>query len=73
MITRVFKSGNSYAARIPKEFRPTEGEIRIEAEGDRWVLTPLKTAKWPPGFFDAIRIDDPAFERPGQGDHRSFE
>jgi hypothetical protein len=23
---------------------------------------------WPPGFFDAIRIDDPAFQRPDQGE-----
>ena len=22
---------------------------------------------WPPGFFDRIAIDDPAFERPPQG------
>ena len=25
-------------------------------------------AAWPPNFFDEIRIDDPSFERPTQGD-----
>ena len=25
-------------------------------------------ANWPPGFFDEIRIDDPAFQRPAQGE-----
>jgi len=24
-------------------------------------------ASWPPGFFDRIAIDDPAFDRPPQG------
>ena len=26
-----------------------------------------RSLSWPPGFFDAIRIDDPAFVRPEQG------
>ena len=25
-------------------------------------------AAWPPGFLDEIRIDDPSFERPAQGE-----
>lgn len=73
MITRVFKSGNSYAARIPKELNPVEGEIRIEVVGGQWVLTPLKARAWPCGFFDAIRVDDPEFGRPDQGEHRDVE
>lgn len=73
MKTKVFKSGNSYAARIPVEFHPVEGEINIEAVGDRWVLTPVRAKTWPRGFFEAIRIEDPAFNRPEQGDHRVVE
>ncbi len=72
MITKVFKSGDSYAVRIPKEFKPTEGELLIEAVGERWILTPVKPDAWPSGFFESIRIDDPAFARPEQGEHRTF-
>lgn len=28
----------------------------------------LPQANWPANFFDEIRIDDPAFERPPQGE-----
>ena len=31
------------------------------------ILEPVKPATWTPGFFDRIRIDDPAFARPSQG------
>ena len=29
-------------------------------------------ATWPVGFFDEIRIDDPAFQRPAQGEAPSI-
>ena len=38
--------------------------------GDHIELKPCgraATASWPPGFFDRIAIDDPAFARPPQG------
>ena len=73
MRTKIFKSGNSYAVRIPREFNPTEGEITIEAIGDRWILCPARAESWPPGFFEAIRIEDPAFARSDQGEHRPIE
>lgn len=43
--TKTFKSGNSEAVRIPKEFAFGIGrELRLEREGDRLVLTPRANA-----------------------------
>lgn len=38
--------------------------------GDHLELKPCRIASpdsWPPGFFERIAIDDPAFARPPQG------
>jgi virulence-associated protein VagC len=73
MIAKVFKSGNSLALRLPKELRPQEGEVRIEAVGDRWIVSPLKPAAWPKGFFARIQLSDPdSFKRPSQGESRDI-
>ncbi len=73
MITKIFKSGNSLALRLPKELRAVVGEVRVEATGDRWVVTQIKPVSWPRGFFDKIRLDDPSpFKRPPQGKHREI-
>ena len=73
MIAKVFKSGNSLALRLPKELRPVEGEMEIEAAGDRWIVSPVKRSAWPRGFFTRIRLQDPAaLERPPQGEHREI-
>jgi len=37
-VTRVFKSGNSTAVRIPKEFAFKPGEVYIEKRGDEIVI-----------------------------------
>lgn len=60
------------ALRLPKELGAREGEMSIERCGEKWVVEPLKPAAWPKAFFERNRIDDPAFERPPQGEHRSF-
>jgi hypothetical protein len=36
-------------------------------EGEAVILEPVKPSSWPPGFFVRIRIDEPAFTRPEQG------
>lgn len=43
MRTRVFKSGNSQAVRIPKElqFEQLDIEYEIERQGDRIIITPV--------------------------------
>jgi antitoxin VapB len=53
---------------LPDEFRLPGPRVSIRRDGSAVVLEPLKTLDWPPGFFDAIRIDDPAFQRPDQGE-----
>lgn len=73
MLAKIFKSGNSLALRLPKELRPEEGEVEIEAVGDRWIVSPVKAAGWPKGFFSRIRLTDPMpLVRPPQGKHREI-
>ncbi len=73
MIAKIFKSGNSLALRLPKELGAVVGEVRVEAAGDRWIVSPVKPDAWPRGFFSRIRFDDSApFKRPPQGNHREI-
>jgi hypothetical protein len=39
----------------------------LQSDGEAVIVEPVKPSHWPEGFFDAIRIDDPAFVRPDQG------
>ena len=39
---KIFKSGNSQAVRIPKEFRVEGDEVDIERSGDALTLRPRK-------------------------------
>jgi antitoxin VapB len=39
---KIFKSGNSQAIRIPKEFKLEGNEVEIERRGDTLVLRPRK-------------------------------
>ena len=73
MKAKIFKSGNSLALRIPRELEPREGEVSVKRVGERWIVEPVKPATWEKNFFRAIRIDDPEFARPPQGEHRSVE
>ena len=73
MIAKVFKSGNSLALRLPKELHPQAGDVRIEAVGDRWIVSPVKPAAWPRGFFARIRLSDAdSFKRASQGEFRDI-
>lgn len=63
---RIFKSGNSQAVRLPKEFRLKSAEVQIFRRGDEIVLRekPLKLSHllaslepFPDDFPD--QIDDP--------------
>ncbi len=51
--TKVFKSGNSYAVRLPKEFRLNCDTVYIKKEGNRIVLIP-PDSKWD-NLFDKLR------------------
>ena len=39
---KVFKSGNSQAVRIPKEFQLEDDEVEIRRKGDALILRPKK-------------------------------
>jgi antitoxin VapB len=71
---RVFKSGNSQAVRLPKEFRFKVKEVEIFRRGDEIVLREPRhnlarafelLATMPEDFFADGRKDDPPQEREG--------
>lgn len=75
-IARIFKSGNSQAVRLPKEYRFDEGvdEVEVLRRGDELVLRPkgkgLERAFWllaslPEDFFESGREDPPPEKREG--------
>jgi len=74
MLAKVFKSGNSQAVRLPKEFRFNVSEIEIFKRGDEVVLKqkPVNITKAfdilsqlnsSDGFFEEKRVDDIPQER----------
>jgi virulence-associated protein VagC len=63
----VIETPNGQAIRLPEEFRFRTQWVSVRRQGDGVVVEPIKAESWPTGFFDAIRIDDPAFKRPEQG------
>lgn len=52
---RVFKSGNSQAVRLPKEFRVTSKELDISRRGEEIVLRERKKSGGMTEFLDALR------------------
>ena len=63
METRVFKSGNSLAVRLPKGMDLPCGPVSIRREGRRIVIEEEAGGGWPPGFFEDIRIERKDFGR----------
>ena len=43
--TKIFKSGNSLAIRIPKEYRLETDEVYIDKQDDKLIIFPAKD-KW---------------------------
>ncbi|MGH7935170.1 MAG: antitoxin, partial [Candidatus Binataceae bacterium] len=54
---KVFTTGRSQAVRIPKEYRFSCGEVLIEREGDRVILTP-RLRSWREYLARAARFAD---------------
>ena len=67
MNAKLFKSLGHQAVQLPNEFRFPGEAVWIYRDGARVVLEPINPSAWPKGFFDSIRINDPAFKRPSQG------
>ena len=63
----VFRTDGTQAVKLPDGFHFEGDTVSIRREGEAVILEPVKPATWPPGFFDSIRIDDPAFAWPEQG------
>jgi antitoxin VapB len=59
---------NGQVVRLPGEFRLPGPRVAIRREGTSVVLEPILEGTWPEGFFESIHIDDPAFQRPRQGE-----
>jgi virulence-associated protein VagC len=63
----IVETDNGQAVPLPEEFRFSTRTVSIRRDGEAVILEPIKPSHWPECFFDAIRIDDPAFVRPDQG------
>ncbi len=72
---KVFRSGNSQAVRLPKEFRLDVAEVDISRDGDAIILRPHRSDAWNSlkaalarGFSNDFLISDrdqpPMQERP---------
>jgi virulence-associated protein VagC len=63
----VVETSQGQVIRLPDEFRFAVPTVTIRQVGEALLLEPVKPSAWPEGFFENIRIDDPAFARPNQG------
>ena len=70
MLTRIFKSGNSLAIRIPKELAIGEAseEVEIERVGNTLVVRPVK-AKSLAGIGEVFAMFSPDFMAQGREVH----
>jgi virulence-associated protein VagC len=64
---RLIQNGEHQAVELPTGFEFSGTEVAIRKAGDAVILEPIKASRWPDGFFESIRINDPAFQRPPQG------
>ncbi|MEF2280108.1 AbrB/MazE/SpoVT family DNA-binding domain-containing protein [Deinococcus sp. YIM 134068] len=60
--SKVFKSGNSQAVRIPQEFALPYGEVEIIRRGRELVITPIKKQDGG-AIFDALASIEGPIER----------
>lgn len=66
MVTRVFRSGNSQAVRLPKELRVDAEELEITRHGDTLILRPVRQAGHLEAAFDALAEIGPDFMPEGR-------
>ncbi len=70
--TKIFKSGNSWAVRLPKNFQFRENEVEIFKRGNEVVIRDLRhnlkdaftlLTQLPEDFYHSPRVDTPPQER----------
>ena len=61
--TKVFKSGNSLAVRLPKALELPCGTVSIHREGRKIIIEEVTENGWPEGFFQSVRISRKDFAR----------
>jgi hypothetical protein len=66
-VAEIVRADGSQFVKLPEEFHLDTEAVSIRRQGSALVLEPISPATWPPGFFEQIHIDDPAFVRPPQG------
>jgi antitoxin component of MazEF toxin-antitoxin module len=68
METKVFKSGNSYAVRLPKLlYSGGEGPVYMQKLADgKLLIVPKRKRRWPTGFFEAFGNVPADFEAPAR-------
>lgn len=68
METKVFKSGNSYAVRLPKPlYAGGEGEVYMrKLENGHLLIVPKSKRRWPAGFFASFGTLPDDFEAPAR-------
>ena len=66
METKVFKSGNSYAVRLPKVlYSGGEGPVYMQRlEDGKLLIVPKQKRRWPTGFFESFGNVSDDFEAP---------
>ena len=63
MKTKVFRSGNSLAVRLPKGLELPCGTVSIHRDGGKIVIEEISRTGWPKGFFESVRIHRKDFGR----------
>ena len=61
--TKIFRSGNSLAVRLPKALDLACGPASIHREGNRIIIETVAETGWPEGFFESVRISRKDFGR----------
>jgi virulence-associated protein VagC len=63
----VLDTEHGQTVRLPPDIRIVSKTVQVRRDGENVILQPPRPTQWPAGFFEAIRIADPAFQRPEQG------
>ena len=63
MKTKVYKSGNSLAVRLPKSLELPCGNVSIRRDGRKIIIEEVTQTGWPDGFLESIKISRKDFGR----------